>query len=346
MGNANRPRLTRREREAQDERAHHQRWQRRYRERVAFRYSGALERGDFVAAAAALAEAELDPELARILSEIDAAYRAELDHHTIKQERYTMIAASDRRLSPSERGAGLRLTPAWLAAAAVLVFIFAALWTNGRGLLPNGDTGSGNSGNGAPSEGGLLSGASAQDATRTPVPTTTPSPVMPSGSEGMIAGDASMMFAPDFAMAQPGTFTVIDDTLSNLCVRTEAILDVYSRPGRDGTLVTALPPETAFKVVSYVANETDELWLNISVLIESAAIQGWVSGDVEVRFVTCTNMEMFSIIVPPIAVATVVPPAGMNDGAISDFFATATAIVAEATATAAGFMPPTATPVP
>ena len=49
------------------------------RERAAFRYIGALERGDFDAIAALLRSAERDPALARMLAEIDQAYSAELD---------------------------------------------------------------------------------------------------------------------------------------------------------------------------------------------------------------------------------------------------------------------------
>src|SRR6185503_9234382 len=48
------------------------------REKLVFRYSSALERGDFEIISAVLREAENDPVLERMLHEINDVYRAEL----------------------------------------------------------------------------------------------------------------------------------------------------------------------------------------------------------------------------------------------------------------------------
>ncbi len=69
----------------------------RDRERAAFRYIGALERGDFDAVAALLRNAERDPDLARMLAEIDRVYTAELDrplNNSRLREEETMTAFS------------------------------------------------------------------------------------------------------------------------------------------------------------------------------------------------------------------------------------------------------------
>ncbi len=50
----------------------------RARERLLFKYSAALDRGDFAAVAAILRQAEHDPLLAKMIEELDAAYQTEL----------------------------------------------------------------------------------------------------------------------------------------------------------------------------------------------------------------------------------------------------------------------------
>ncbi|MDZ4766169.1 MAG: hypothetical protein SGI73_16640 [Chloroflexota bacterium] len=310
----------------------------RQRERLAFRYIGALERGDFEIAAAVLRIAEGDPELEWMLRDVDAAYTAELDHTTSTQEHKNMIAMNDKRMLKKERGAGLRLTPLWFAAAAALIFAFAAVWMSGRGLLPGGD-------NGSPNRVGAPSGANAQAATATPVPTATPSIPLDVTLDTWSMTEGT--FVPytqfgDVTMAQPGTY-VIDSSLSGLCVQSRASMDIRSRPAADAAIVSQIAAETEFRVQSYMLDESEALWLNIAVTIETASIQGWISADNEFRFVVCTEgmvtFGMFEMVAPlsPELLPTVVPPEG-----VGDFAQTATAIIAGATATANAA---TATPV-
>lgn len=95
------------------------------RERAAFRYIGALERGDFDTIAALLRDAERDPALARMFAEIDQAYTAEFDrtlaHSQVrsrvrKERKMTALSMPKPRAMP-ERSAlsGLLLFAAMIA---------------------------------------------------------------------------------------------------------------------------------------------------------------------------------------------------------------------------------------
>jgi hypothetical protein len=106
------------------------------RERAAFRYIGALERGDFTALAALLREAERDPALARMFAEIDQAYAAELDRPQTNSrhgKEKTMTALS----MPMGRALPKQTAPSsFLLFAAMLALTFAVLLTL-RGMIPS-----------------------------------------------------------------------------------------------------------------------------------------------------------------------------------------------------------------
>jgi hypothetical protein len=112
------------------------------REKLLFRYSSALERGDFDVISAVLREAENDPVLERMLREMDEVYRAEImslpalpsisaNHNNHRNQRedanMTVTFPSIKRVSIPAPSAGRWSSTATLAAAIIAIILFAAI---------------------------------------------------------------------------------------------------------------------------------------------------------------------------------------------------------------------------
>lgn len=116
-------------------------------ERLLFRYTSALERGDFDTVAAVLREAERDPRLEQMIVEVNAVYSAQLPtagqtNHVNRQEK-SMFAA---QYTHSARQRSSRLYAWILSAAALVLVLLTAVLLSTR--LPDNDIGSPQ--NGAP----------------------------------------------------------------------------------------------------------------------------------------------------------------------------------------------------
>lgn len=103
-------------------------------ERLLFRYSSALERGDFETVADVLREAERDPALERMILDMNEAYTAERFNHTNPKE-IPMIAAiyqNQKRVQSRVRWQGLP----FVAALAVIALLTVMLAVQTRGNFP------------------------------------------------------------------------------------------------------------------------------------------------------------------------------------------------------------------
>ena len=103
-------------------------------ERLLFRYSSALERGDFDAVAAVLREAERDPALEQMILEINEAYAAEQAGSTnhIHSKEYPMIASLyqqqyQNQLQPRQQRQPIRWQNFTFAAAALALVAFVGI---------------------------------------------------------------------------------------------------------------------------------------------------------------------------------------------------------------------------
>lgn len=110
------------------------------RERLLFRYSAALERGDFETVENILQEAGRDPLLDRMIHELDEAYAAEYapisapqpvpfsTNHINHQEKHSMnLTLNNRALSPRSSAGVLRSSYSLPLAAAVIAAVFGVL---------------------------------------------------------------------------------------------------------------------------------------------------------------------------------------------------------------------------
>jgi hypothetical protein len=105
------------------------------RERAAFRYIGALERGDFDTIAVLLRDAERDPALARMFAEIDQAYAAELDRpltnlRVRKERKMTALSMPKPRALPERTAfSGLLLFAAMIALTFAVLLVLREIST-------------------------------------------------------------------------------------------------------------------------------------------------------------------------------------------------------------------------
>lgn len=167
------------------------------REQALYRYSNALERGDFATVAALLRQAEHDPALAQMIQEVNAALQAESEvlrppaplwrstnghARAAQQPRSNQVETQEQsemavNTTQIPRSAGMRrswrVMPLTALAATLAVILFAGLLIlsgGGRAIVPGAAPGNGDSGDG--SGGGLL-----QEASATVTPTFTSTPV-------------------------------------------------------------------------------------------------------------------------------------------------------------------------
>jgi hypothetical protein len=99
------------------------------REKTLFRYSGALERGDFDTVSAILQEAERDPELEQMILELNEVYQAEWE----RQQRPAQSRA--RRGAPEHRRPFRFRVPARLPAIAAAVIVIVVVGIAGLTLM-------------------------------------------------------------------------------------------------------------------------------------------------------------------------------------------------------------------
>ncbi len=269
------------------------------REKSLFRYSSALERADFATVEAVLHEAERDPELAQMITEINMVYESEairlspsLNHssnHREKELLMTTIVLPQRK-QPSLQ----RWLPVTLAAACVSVLFIGALLM--RPIRPNGNA---------------LTGMQA-NATSTPFPTALPTLV-----------PTSTPFSVDSVTAMPPTVVPPENALvatfdcNNFEIISEALY-VRARPSNHSAILGQLSAGTLVQTLAGgIAAEDDTSdpktnWSFIKADVAGNSVQGWIpvtktQAACQAGAVTLTtgNVPQQIDVVPA---ATVIPP--------------------------------------
>lgn len=217
------------------------------REKLLFRYSSAVQRGDFAVVAVILAEAERDPVLARQIAEIDAVYAAEpiptfisVNGHHQKREKQVSVYIENAPRARSLNWA--------FAAAAALVLIGTLIFAN------------------RPPADDLYAGLPNLQATETATAFPTPTLMMPTA-------------VPENGVALPfiggETMPVLCTGMTNASVSTE----LRSLPTLNMGIVTAsLAPNTSVAVVDVYQAET-EGWYYVVYEAERGRAQGWVNAN-------------------------------------------------------------------
>lgn len=374
------------------------------RERLLFRYSMALERGDFETVYKILREAEHDPLLDRMIRELDEAYALEIkpvqvtfstNHVDHREERQMTLttAANTRSPIPKIANPTIRLRNFSPLAAAVLAVV--ALSMALFSLRPPGS--------------GQL--ANIQNATATPVPSLTFTPT-PIGAQGITPapmrviyiiqpGDTLLAIAARFNIsleqlaemnptldfsscnfAEPNggancsinlsvgqeinisatPLPPVSQTICDLFILVPDGIDLYSRPELDALVVGHVPADVTLSILDqangpFSPDSPDTIvWFYVTAIVNRVSVQGWVSARYTSQL--STNCPLAATVVPvlpagvdPFMITVTAVIARATGTAETSLHLTATSVVEDATAFAAGqagvvasILPPTAVP--
>jgi nucleoid-associated protein YgaU len=221
----------------------------RTREKLLWRYSSALQRGDFDALAAVLAEAERDPALARQLAEIDAVYAAEpvptFSSNGHRREN-TMTVYVKTAVSPRRNFGGVLAAAAVLLVALIGAFAFASR---------------------PPADDDLYAGLPAQaDATATALPTATPLPAT------IVPPAPGTTLLPALGSA----------ALPILCTgqtNAEVVTELRSQPTLQRGIVVGYVPVSTMVVVVDTYQADTEGWYYVVAELDNQRVQGWVNAN-------------------------------------------------------------------
>jgi hypothetical protein len=257
------------------------------REKLLFRYTGALERGDFQTVAGVLREAERDPALAAMLRDLDDALAAELPVMPASSNHRNPVKETNHMVSTYPIRPQLQPRPVYpftLAAAGLMVALVVGLLLFNRPTSPSGDA---------------TSAMIAQGATRTPTATDTFTASIASGN-----GTPASLPPPS---AVPQGMTICDAII--------ALPDganVFSAPDANAAIIVRMPGGASVQVVRGGA---DAAWYQVNANIESAWITGWLSAG---------SFRVLSNCAPIIAPGTLLPPTppspfaiGMEQGMVA-----------------------------
>ncbi|MEO8610240.1 MAG: SH3 domain-containing protein [Chloroflexota bacterium] len=313
------------------------------REKLVFRYSSALERGDFEVISAVLREAENDPVLERMLHEMNDVYRAELapppalpsfsanHNHRNMREDATMSVTypSIRRVPMPGASRGRWSSTATLAAAIIAIILFAAVLIARR--PPN-----------QPEQGSVL-----QNETVTPTssptwtitpseqPTSTWTPTfIPGGVTATTVQDAGIIFA-----TLPPDMPVMCQGIVNSSEAVDGV-NIFSDSSTNSVYIGRIPLGMAVNILG--SRDTSGAWY----YVRSASTEGWMSGAFIVLTTQCLDASGQPIAYYPCGTnfAATLIPTQVQDSSINPFDATATYVVAGATGTAAAMIQPTTIP--
>ncbi|MBE2266832.1 MAG: LysM peptidoglycan-binding domain-containing protein [Anaerolinea sp.] len=274
------------------------------REKLLFRYSSALQRGDFAAVAAVLAEAERDPVLARQLAEIDVELAntfspIHVAHFSQNGHGKDTAMSAYVHAAPTKRAARFNVSYAAYTAAVLILVLFSVALLNGR---PNNND----------DANAILPLAQVTE-TPTPLPTFTPT-VAPELDEIMITAtwmieQATLQVLPVMPTetATPMPFTVVppvnsfadsllpmpgSDALPLICtVRTGDVqLDVRSLPDLTSGVVTGYLPRLSYAGVVDMYQSDTEGWYYVildfvdgenaaSPVTSRTRVQGWLQAN-------------------------------------------------------------------
>ncbi len=248
------------------------------REKRLFRYSTALQRGDFETVVAILREARADPLLDDQIAELNAAYEAELNAaHTIlsPNQRYredqSVNITLDQTTSPVNRSWHGTAT---LAAVVLIVMLAGAVLLTLRSGKPQ------------------PSNLSAVEQALSPTPTLIPAlTLMPS--------------LPNVAVAAVAPPAQISGALVLCQVQIVTPANLYSRPFSDAStspiLGQLLPPAVADVLDQEYNSATGSTWYFVRSGVNNLLAQGWINADTVVTVSDCPP----SFTPTPISVAPV-----------------------------------------
>ncbi len=254
------------------------------REKSLFRYSSAVERADFATVEAVLREAERDPVLAQMITEINMIFESEtlrlspsLNHSSNHQQKELLMTTI---ILPRRQSNLQRWLPITLAAACVSVLFIGALLM--RPIRPNGN-----------SLVGLQAGSTATPTAvasptlvPTELPTFTPTPFPASG----IVEPSPL---PQTVMP-PANGVAYTTDCNGYKVTTEDVF-VHARPSNQSTTLGRLPIGTqAQELAGGTAAEDDTSepktnWAFIKADVSGNSIQGWVPVSVTLPIGSCPD---------------------------------------------------------
>jgi hypothetical protein len=310
------------------------------REKLLFRYSSALERGDFEVISAVLREAENDPVLERMLHDMNDVYRAELapppalpsfstnhNHRSTREDAaMTVTFPTIRRVTMPAAPQGRWASMATLAAAIIAIILFAAILIARRPPNP-------------PEQANPIIGLQNETATPIPSPTWTPTPVPQqptlTGTPTIVPviaspiQDAGFFFPtlpPDMPIACQGIVT-----------STEAIdgVNVFSDSSSNGVYIGRIALGTAVDILSIRETATGGWYY-----VRSDAAEGWMGAEFVILTTSCLDGSGQPLLSYPCGAIFAVtathmftPVFGQSEPLDAPYL-TATAIVEQATAVA------------
>ncbi|MBI1279115.1 MAG: hypothetical protein GC179_13385 [Anaerolineaceae bacterium] len=245
------------------------------REKNLFRYSSALERADFATVEAVLREAERDPLLAQMITEINAVYESEtlrlspsLNHSSNHHQKELLMTTI---ILPRRQNTMQRWLPITLAAACVSVLFIGALLM--RPTRPGGSL--------AAIQTGSTSTPTAA-ASPTPIPTSVPTFT----STPMAIAESSALtptiVPPDMQSSAGvvgtqvcgGTKIITEDTL------------VHAQPSNQSVAIGSIAAGTKAETLAtgFAAEGDTSLpqtqWFFIKADVNGNSVQGWVSANI------------------------------------------------------------------
>jgi hypothetical protein len=241
-----------------------------------FRYTGALERGDFQTVAGVLREAERDPALAAMMRDLDEALAAELPVLKASSNHHHPSGRVDVVVTPSANRT-MRLRPVYpftLAAAVLVVALFAGLLLFNRPNNPIEEP---------------TSAAVAQGATVTPSTTYTPEP---SSTRPL-----PINTTPTHVQAQ----IVLCEGLVN---RGDGA-NLFIAPDANAQLITRLPSGATLQIINQEVSIREGMggifWMQVNAQISSGSLVGWLDGESVALLTTCPviNMDMTGMMPTP-----------------------------------------------
>jgi hypothetical protein len=253
----------------------------REREKLLFRYSSALESGDFVTINAILRAAEDDADLMRMIDEHHAALTAEaeltlpqLSRNGQSEDRSMLKSMPVQTTLHDTRPASFSWSYALVSAAVIAMVLFGAAFFSG---LPEGEN---------------TGAALLQQESETP----TPAPLMTATPLPTAVQPANVSAVAELATYLPAIGT---GNFLSLCSVTspDVITSVQTRPGvlSDWRVVGYLPANTTVDVIEIVIDEFG-VWYFVVVDLGAQRVQGWAREDQFTGTENCVKPEGDQII--------------------------------------------------
>ncbi|MBZ0289343.1 MAG: hypothetical protein K8I30_17110, partial [Anaerolineae bacterium] len=259
------------------------------REKLLFRYSSALERGDFEVISAVLREAESDPVLERMLREMNDVYRAELapppalpsisanHNHRNTREDATMTVTfpTIRRVNVPGAPRGRWTSMATLAAAIIAIILFAAVLIARR--PPN-----------SPEYANPVIGLQNESATPIPSPTWTPTPVAQQATPSATPFPRPTTIPPvqDSGIVMPTQAMNVPILCQGIVTSSEAVdgVNVFSDSSMNGVYIGRIPVGAPIDILGIRETGTGGWYY-----VRSSAAEGWMGAEFVLLTSSCID---------------------------------------------------------